>query len=281
MQPTGKEARATNSNPRNPMSTTTLESPEVNTNHQVATREEWLAARKELLEAEKAHTRAHDELARKRRELPWVKVEKDYVFETADGSRTLADLFDGRSQLYVYHFMLPPGADQPCSGCSFIADHVDAARQHFEHADLSFAAVSRATMEEIERIKARFGWTFPWVSANKSDFNYDFGASFTAEQIAAGEASYNYEPYDDEEWLDLHGSSVFAKDESGQIHHTYSCYARGDERMLGAFAFLDLVPKGRNESSAMDWVRRHDEYEDDGRSSSCGACSSSREEVKA
>ena len=244
----------------------------------VGTREQWLAAREALLIEEKKLTRASDEVSRKRRELPWVKVEKDYVFETADGPCSLSDLFAGRSQLFIYHFMLGPGWEDPCSGCSFISDHVDAARQHFEQADLSFAAVSRATVQEIEKVKKRLGWKFTWVSSNKSPFNYDYNVSFTQDQIASGKATYNYAPYSGD-YEDLHGESIFVKDDAGNIYHTYSSYARGGERLLGAFQFLDLTPKGRNERDGiMSWVRLHDEYEQQAPS---GGCCHSKEEPTA
>jgi predicted dithiol-disulfide oxidoreductase (DUF899 family) len=231
--------------------------------HEIVSQEEWLEARKALFAKEKALTHARDELVRERRALPWVKVEKPYRFDGPFGKLSLADLFDGRSQLLLQHFMLGPGWEAGCTGCSFMADHVDAARQHFEHADLSFVAVSRAPLPEIQRYRERMGWQFPWVSSFGSDFNYDFGVSFTKEQLAAGKVFYNYgmtEGYDE-----LQGVSVFYKDEAGDVFHTYSTYSRGAESFLGTFMFLDLVPKGRNETSTMDWVRRHDEYETDGR----------------
>lgn len=226
----------------------------------VVSREEWLRARKALLAREKEMTRALDDLRAERRALPWVKVEKRYAFDTPDGSATLADLFDGRSQLAVYHFMLAPGSDHICDGCAFLSDHVDAARMHFEHADLSFAAVSRAPLAQIERVRRRMGWRFRWVSSGGSDFNHDFGVSFTPEQVAAGDVGYNYgtSPYAAE---DLHGTSAFVKAANGDVFHTYSTYARGAELLSGAFNWLDLVPKGRNEARIMDWVRLHDEYD--------------------
>jgi predicted dithiol-disulfide oxidoreductase (DUF899 family) len=228
----------------------------------IVSREEWLAERRALLAKEKALTRLRDQLNAQRRALPWVSVEKEYVFDGPSGKRTLADLFDGRSQLAVYHFMLTPGSDHICDGCAFLADHVDAARQHFEHADLSFAAVSRAPLEQIEPVKKRLSWHFTWVSSHGSDFNYDYGVSFTEEQVARGETDYNYgtTPY---AAPDLPGTSVFAKDAEGQIYHIYSTYARGGELLLGAFNWLDLTPKGRNENGIMSWVRLHDEYEID------------------
>lgn len=223
--------------------------------HKVATREEWLNQRKALLAKERELTHQRDAVAAARRELPWVRVDTSYVFDGPQGERTLADLFDGRSQLAVYHFMLGPEAENPCGGCSFIADHVDAARQHFEHADLSFVAISRAKIEKIEQVRRRMGWTFPWLSSNRSDFNYDFGVSFDGR---SGQ-TYNFEPTDMRG--DAHGTSIFAKDDAGDIFHTYSTYARGDESMIGAFSWLDLVPKGRNESSTMSWLKLHDKYE--------------------
>lgn len=236
--------------------------------HLVVSHEEWVAARKKLLEKEKELARLRDELNVQRMALPWERVEKDYAFETPEGRKTLADLFRGRSQLFVYHFMLAPGSTDPCSGCSFISDHVDGARLHFEHHDLAFVAVSRAQVPEIEAVKKRMGWKFPWVSSQGSDFNYDYNVSFTPEQIAAGEAVYNYEPCD-YGMEDLHGISVFYKNAEGEIFHTYSSYARGGEIFLGAYHFLDVSPKGRNESEIMDWVRLHDCYEDAAEKSSC------------
>jgi len=232
--------------------------------HTIVSRDAWLKARKTLLAKEKELTHMRDAVSAERRALPWVKVEKTYVFETPTGKKTLADLFDGRSQLMVYHFMLTPGKDHICPGCSFIADHVDAARQHFEHADLSFAAISRAPLAQIEAVKKRMGWRFQWASSNGADFNFDYGVSFTPEQIKSGNIDYNYgaTPMKGYKGEDLHGTSVFAKDEKGNVFHTYSTYARGDEALLGAFGFLDLAPKGRNENGTMSWVKLHDEYEE-------------------
>ncbi len=225
----------------------------------LVSREEWLEARKAHLAREKALTRELDALREERRQLPWVKIEKHYTFEGPDSQCTLADLFRGRSQLAVYHFMLAPGSEHICPGCSFIADHVDAARQHFEQADLSFAAISRAPLERISEVKRRLGWTFPWVSSNGSDFNYDFGVSFKKEDMEAGRAIYNYGTVIKNS-EDMHGTSIFARGENGEIFHTYSTYFRGDEPMIGAFSWLDLTPKGRNETGAMSWVKLHDEY---------------------
>jgi len=231
------------------------------TKHTIGTRDEWLAARKALLAKERAMTHELDALRAERRQLPWVRVEKPYVFEGPRGKCTLGDLFRGRSQLAVYHFMLTPGSDHICSGCSFIADNIDAARQHFEHGDLSFAAISHAPLERIEQVRRRMGWTFPWVSAHGTDFNYDFGVSFKKEEIAAGRAIYNYgTPIKSSE--DMFGASIFARNESGDVFHTYSTYHRGAELLMGAFNWLDLTPKGRNEGDGtMSWVKLHDEYE--------------------
>jgi predicted dithiol-disulfide oxidoreductase (DUF899 family) len=239
------------------------------TAHEVVSRKDWLIARKALLAREKEATRALDRLRAERRALPWVKVEDDDIFDAPDGRVSLAGLFDGRSQLAVYHFMLAPGSDHICDGCSFLADHVDGARRHFEQADLSFAAVSRAPLAQIEAVKRRMGWRFRWVSSFGSDFNYDYGVSFTDEQVAKGQTGYNYgtTPY---AHADLHGTSVFARDDAGQVFHTYSAYARGPELLLGAFNWLDLTPKGRNETGTMSWVRLHDEY--DQRPANSGDC---------
>jgi predicted dithiol-disulfide oxidoreductase (DUF899 family) len=228
--------------------------------HPVVSREEWLTARKALLVKERAMTHALDALRAERRQLPWVKIEKPYVFEGPEGKCSLGDLFRGRSQLAVYHFMLTPGSDHICPGCSFISDHVDAARRHFEHADLTFTAVSRVPLQRIEAVKSRMGWTFPWASSDGSDFNFDFGVSFTQEDIAAGRAIYNYGTVIRSS-QDMFGTSIFVKDETGAIFHSYSTYHRGNELLMGAFNWLDLVPKGRDESGGiMNWVRLHDEY---------------------
>jgi len=245
------------------------------TAHRTASRDEWLVARKALLAKEKAATRVLDEVRAERRRLPWERVDKPYVFEGPDGKRTLADLFGPRSQLAVYHFMLTPGSDHICPGCSFISDHIDAARRHFEHADLSFAAISRAPLERIKFVQWRMGWTFDWLSSHGSDFNFDFGVSFTKDDIAAGRASYNYgTPLRESE--DMHGTSIFAKDQQGVVYHTYSTYARGAELLDGAFMWLDLTPKGRNEvDGIMSWVRLHDEYEMRADASCCRASRSS------
>ncbi len=229
--------------------------------HEIVSQDVWLTARKALFEKERTMTHALDELRAARRQLPWVRIDKPYVFEGAEGPRTLDDLFDGRSQLAIYHFMLSPGSDHLCEGCSYTMDHADAARQHFEHADLSFAAVSRAPMEQIEAVRARMGWTFPWVSSGGSDFSYDFGVSFSTEDREAGRALYNYGLTTIQRSSDMFGLSVFAKDKRADIFHSYSTYHRGTELLMGAFNWLDMTPKGRNEmDGTMSWVKLHDEY---------------------
>jgi predicted dithiol-disulfide oxidoreductase (DUF899 family) len=228
--------------------------------HPIVSREEWLAAREALLVKERAMTHQLDALRAERRQLPWVKVETSYVFEGPEGKCTLGNLFRGRSQLAVYHFMLTPGSDSICRGCSFTVDHVDAARRHFDQADLAFAAVSRVPHQRIENVKRRMGWTFPWVSSHGSDFNFDFGVSFTHEDVAAGRAQYNYGTVIRNS-QDMFGTSIFVKDDAGAIFHSYSTYHRGTELLMGAFNWLDLAPKGRNETGGtMSWVRLHDEY---------------------
>jgi predicted dithiol-disulfide oxidoreductase (DUF899 family) len=230
----------------------------------IATRAEWLEARKALLAREKELTHLHDRVAAERRALPWVRVEKPYIFDGPEGPVTLADLFQGRSQLIVQHFMFGPGWKEGCVGCSFSADHVDAARRHFEHNDLSFAAISRAPYADIAAFRRRMGWRFTWVSSFGSDFNYDFDVSFTKGDKARGKAFYNFElrDYQNDE---LPGTSAFAKDAAGQVYHTYSAYGRGDEQLLGAYHYLDLAPKGRNENGPnfdlTDWVKHHDRYQ--------------------
>ena len=230
--------------------------------HKTGTREEWLAARKALLAREKELTKARDALAAERRALPWVKIEKNYVFDSTKGKVSLADLFDRRSQLMVYHFMYSPGWKAGCPGCSFISDHVDAARQHFEHNDLSFAAVSRGSVEEIEAYRKRMNWTFQWVSSQHSDFNYDFQVSFRKKDLEAGPVEYNFGKQK-VTMEDLHGESMFYKDADGTIYHTYSSYARAGEDLIGAYRFLDIAPLGRSEGpdgNMGKWMRRHDEY---------------------
>lgn len=229
----------------------------------VVSRAQWLAARKLLLAREKELTRARDELSRQRRELPWVKVDKPYVFESTSGRRSLADLFNGRSQLIIYHFMFGPGWKEGCVGCSFLADHIDGALMHLRHHDISLVAVSRAPLPEIQTFRKRMGWSFEWVSSNGSDFNYDYHVSFTPNEIAGGKVYYNFEMRETQS-EELSGTSVFFKDSKGDVFHTYSCYARGGDLLLGAYNFLDLTPLGRNEKGPShdltDWVRHHDRY---------------------
>lgn len=228
--------------------------------HPVVSREEWLEARKAHLRNEKALTRMRDLVSAERRRLPWVKIEKEYLFDTPNRKRTLADLFDGRSQLIVHHFMFGPDWEAGCPSCSLDADHAEGAIVHLENHDVAYVRVSRAPLEKIEAYKKRMGWKAKWVSSYESDFNYDFHVSFTKEELAKGKVDYNYdmvEPFSEE----LPGYSVFYKNEAGDIYHTYSSYARGNEEVDGVFIYLDMTPKGRNEKEIMDWVRRHDEYE--------------------
>lgn len=231
----------------------------------VASRSEWLAARKALLLREKAFTRERDALSAERRKLPMVRIGKQYIFNAPGGKETLADLFGGRSQLLVTHFMLGPGWKEGCVGCSFGADHIDGARLHLEHHDVSVVVVSRAPLPEIEVFRTRMGWGFKWVSSYGSDFNHDFHVSFRAEDIANGKVYYNYEMRDSRS-EELPGLSVFYRDAAGDIFHTYSAYARGTEELLGTYMYLDLTPKGRNETGPAfdltDWVRHHDRYVD-------------------
>jgi predicted dithiol-disulfide oxidoreductase (DUF899 family) len=241
--------------------------------HKIVSRQDWIAARTALLAKEKEMTQLRDRLAEERRALPWVKVEKNYVFDTPRGKRTLADLFEGRSQLIVKHFMLAPGQRDGCVGCSFEMDHVEAALQHIEHHDVKVVSVARAPLNEIEAFRTRMGWQFDWVSSFGSDFNYDFDVSFTPEQIEKGEAFYNYKkgplPLED-----LSGFSVFCKNDKGEIFHTYSAFGRGAEEVLGTYMLLDLTPKGRNETgpggNLTDWVRHHDRYGAEGHVSEIG-----------
>ncbi|UVL59625.1 DUF899 domain-containing protein [Pseudomonas sp. B21-032] len=224
-------------------------------NPQVVSRSEWLSARRQLLLHEKALTHQRDELSKARRALPWVRVDQDYRFEGPEGRLSLGDLFAGRSQLLVYHFMFGEGWDEGCPGCSFLADHFDGANLHLAHHDVSLVAVSRAPYAQFQAFKQRMGWKFPWVSSHASSFNQDFGVG------AKGSDQYNYEPYSGEE-TELPGLSVFYRDAGGTLFHTYSSYARGLDMLVGTYNFLDLMPKGRNEEGTMDWVRHHDRYQD-------------------
>ena len=241
--------------------------------HRIVSRDAWLQERKALLAQEKEMTRLRDALSEKRRALPWVRVDKEYSFDTPDGKKTLSDLFDGRSQLIVKHFMMAPGQMDGCVGCSFEVDHVEAALQHIENHDVKFVSVARAPLPEIEAFKKRMGWRFDWVSSCGSDFNYDFDVSFTPEQIQQGNARYNYQetavPLED-----LSGFSIFYKNDDGEIFHTYSTFGRGAEEVLGSYMLLDLTPKGRNENgpnfNLTDWVRHHDRYDSDGHVAATG-----------
>jgi predicted dithiol-disulfide oxidoreductase (DUF899 family) len=232
-------------------------------NSKVVSRDEWLAARKQHLSKEKEFTRLRDKLSAERRELPWVKVEKNYLFDGRGRKETLADLFDGRSQLIVYHFMFGPEWEQGCPSCSFLSDHIDGS-VHLAHRDVTFVVVSRAPLPKIEAFKKRMGWRFKWVSSYGSDFNSDYHVSFTKDEMAKGKVYYNYDmnafPSDEGP-----GISVFYEDGTGDIFHTYSSYARGLDILVGAYNYLDLVPKGRDEAElpwTMAWVRHHDKYGD-------------------
>jgi predicted dithiol-disulfide oxidoreductase (DUF899 family) len=229
-------------------------------NHPVVSRERWIAERKKLLAREKELTHLRDQVARERRALPWVRLDKVYTFEAPEGARTLADLFAGRRQLLVQHFMLGPGWEEGCPSCSFMADHTDGMNPHLAARDVTFVAISRAPLAEIERFRRRMGWKFKWVSSFGSDFNHDFHVSFTPQEGQA-QVYYNYamQPFECDE---LPGISVFYKDDMGDIFHTYSAYRRGVEAMMGTYTLLDLVPKGRDEPDGpMAWVRHHDRYE--------------------
>ncbi|MGE0242007.1 MAG: DUF899 domain-containing protein [Parvibaculaceae bacterium] len=242
--------------------------------HTVVTREQWTEARKAFLTKEKAFTKLRDELNAERRELPWVKVAKTYVFDTLEGRRTLAELFQGKSQLIVKHFMMAPGEIEGCVGCSFEVDQVAGALMHIAHHDVAYVAVARAPLAEIDAYRRRMGWTFPFVSSFGSDFNYDFNVSFTPEAVESGTAYYNYR-MTEVGIEDLSGISIFYKNDAGEIFHTYSTYGRGGEEALTAYAYLDMTPKGRNETGPnhdlTDWVRRHDRYAAKGKAGGCCA----------
>jgi predicted dithiol-disulfide oxidoreductase (DUF899 family) len=231
------------------------------TDHTIATHQQWLAARLELLAAEKEFTRQRDALTRRRMAMPWERVEKSYSFEGASGALSLADLFDGRSQLIVYHLMFAPDWEEACKSCSFWADNFNGIPVHLGHRDVTFTAVSLAPLAKIDAYKKRMGWSFPWVSSHGSDFNFDYQASFTPEQIAAG-TYYNYQVQPNKVSEQV-GISVFARNGRGELFHTYSCYSRGVDMLNGAYHYLDLVPKGRDEDDlqfSMAWLRRHDQY---------------------
>lgn len=232
-------------------------------NHDVVSPDAWLEARKELLIKEKEFTRLRDQLSQQRRDLPWERVDKDYVFAGPTGDVTLADLFAGRQQLVIYHFMFDPSWEEGCPNCSFWADNFNGIDVHLRQRDVSFVAVSRAPLDKLEAFKKRMGWSFTWVSSLASDFNYDYQVSFTPEALARGEALYNYAT-SNPGGTEREGTSVFYRDERGQVFHTYSAYARGIDMLNGAYHYLDLVPKGRDEAghdNPQFWVRHHDRYD--------------------
>jgi len=232
--------------------------------HKIVSHDEWTAARKAYLVEEKAFSRARDALARKRRELPWERVDKNYVFDTTDGEQSLADLFCGKSQLILYHFMLGPDWEAGCPSCSLLADHFDGAIIHLAQRDVSFVVVSRAPLRQIEAFKRRMGWRFKWVSSFGSDFNYDYQVSISPQEKAGGKVMYNYELIENFPSEERPGASVFFKNAAGEVFHTYSTYDRGLDILIGAYNFLDLAPKGRDEEGlawSMAWVRHHDRYE--------------------
>ena len=231
-------------------------------NRQIVSHNEWTAARKDLLRKEKEFTRLRDELTAQRRQLPWIRIEKDYSFEGPDGRESLAHLFGSCSQLIVYHFMFDPEWSEGCKSCSLVADHYNPVIVHLSHRDVSMVTVSRAPLEKLQAFRKRMGWTFKWVSSHRSDFNRDFNVTFTAEELQQKTANYNFEfkPFPMKE---APGISVFVKDDAGQIYHSYSSYARGLETFLGIYHFLDIVPKGRDEDAdayPMQWLRHHDSY---------------------
>lgn len=233
-------------------------------NHEIVSPDEWLVARKELLAREKEFTRVRDRLSKQRRELPWVRVDKNYLFDGTGGKESLGDLFAGRSQLIVYHFMYGPDWEEGCPSCSFWADNYNGIVVHLNHRDISLVAVSKAPLEKLTRYRNRMGWSFKWVSSLDNDFNRDFHVSYTPAEIERGEVYYNYGPSRFPS-TEAPGVSVFFKNPENEIFHTYSCYARGLDMLNGAYHLMDLVPKGRDEADlpyTMAWLRRHDSYED-------------------
>ncbi|KAB1085649.1 DUF899 domain-containing protein [Neorhizobium galegae] len=239
----------------------------------VVSREEWLEARRKLLALEKEETHLRDKVRAEREAMPWVKVDKDYVFDTPKGKKSLTELFDGRSQLLVYHFMLGPDWDAGCLGCSFLSDHIDGALPHLNNHDVTYAAVARAPLDKIEAYKKRMGWKFPWVSSFGSDFNFDYHVSFTKEDLAREKVYYNFREVPPSEAHDeLPGLSAFYRNEAGEIFHTYSSYARGGEELIGTLMILDRAPLGRNEDSTMNFVKRHDEYEEKPQETASSCC---------
>ncbi len=248
------------------MSAQMMEKTDRVSDHEIVSSTDWLVARKDLLKREKELTRLRDQLSAERRALPWVKIDKEYIFDAPEGKVTLANLFAGRSQLFIKHFMMGPGQATQCVGCSLEVDHLEGILVHLQNHDVSYAVVARAPIEEIEIVRKRMGWKFPWISSYHSHFNYDFNVSFTREQISSGRALYNYEKAP--EWAaeleDLSGDSVFFRDRSGQIFHTYSTFGRGGEEFLGIYRILDVMPKGRDENgpyrSLADWARPRNMY---------------------
>jgi len=233
-------------------------------NHPVVSQAEWLEARKDLLAKEKEFTRLRDELSRQRRALPWVRVEKEYVFDGPNGKETLAELFEGRRQLIVYHFMFGPDWEAGCPHCSFWADNFNSIIVHLNHRDVAMIAVSRAPLQKLEAFKKRMGWNFKWVSSSETDFNFDYYVSFTPEDLANKQVFYNYAVHDDVGSSEREGVSVFYRNPEGRVFHTYSAYARGIDMFNTAYHYLDLVPKGRDEDRldfTQAWVRYHDRYE--------------------
>ncbi len=231
--------------------------------HSVVSGKEWIAARQHLLAREKEFTAQRDQLNAERRRLPWVRVDKPYVFDGPNGKETLADLFEGRSQLIIYHFMFGPGWKEGCPSCSFLADHLGGIIPHITQRDITLAVVSRAPLAELDAFRQRMGWRFKWLSSHGCDFNHDYHVSFTPEELAQGKVYYNYRMTEGSG--ELPGASVFYKDGHGNVFHTYSGYARGLDLLLGAYNFIDLTPKGRDEDglpSTMAWVRHHDKYQD-------------------
>ena len=235
------------------------------TDHINAPYSEWFEAHKSHLKKEKALTRQRQQLAAERRALPWLRIDKPYVFDTSEGKRSLADLFAGRSQLIVYHFMFPPNADYRCTGCSFLCDHIDAANQHLRHHDVSLVVCARAPLAELMDFKARMNWQFDWVSSFGSDFNFDFQVSFTEDQINSGKVLFNFEEVA-MTGRDRGGATVFYRDDDGKIYCTFHVRSRGGENLIGTYSYLDLTPIGRNENGPShtlgDWVRLHDQYDD-------------------
>lgn len=231
--------------------------------HRIVSREQWIEARKDFLAKEKEFTRLRDDISRQRRGLPWVRVDKEYVFDGPEGKVTLAELFDGKSQLIVYHFMFDPGWDAGCKSCSFWADNFNSIVVHLNHRDANLVAISRAPLAKLRAYRKRMGWSFRWVSSSDNDFNFDYHVSFTPDELAKGEVYYNYE-MGKMTGAEREGISVFHKDADGSVFHTYSSYARGIDMVNSAYNMMDLLPKGRDEaglSFTQSWVRRHDEYE--------------------